>query len=61
MFVGAFHENFPHVANIDNQRNSTILQVSIAMQQHFHSNAYAQDSNTCVQQYRSAVAVIQPW
>jgi hypothetical protein len=25
--VGAFHENFSRVANIDNQRNSNILQV----------------------------------
>jgi hypothetical protein len=29
--VGAFHGNLPHVANIDN--NSTIPQVSVAMQQ----------------------------
>jgi hypothetical protein len=29
--VGAFHGNFPQVANINNQRNSTTLQVSVAM------------------------------
>jgi hypothetical protein len=29
--VGAFHGNLPHAANIDNQRNSTNLRVSIAM------------------------------
>jgi hypothetical protein len=45
--------NPPHVSNIDNQRNSTILQVPVAMQQHFHSNVYAQ-------QYCSAVAMIHP-
>jgi hypothetical protein len=28
--VGAFHGNLPHVANIDNQHNSTNLQVSVA-------------------------------
>jgi hypothetical protein len=33
-------------------RNSTILQVFVAMKQHFNSNAY-------VQQYRSAVAMIR--
>jgi hypothetical protein len=43
--MGAFHGNLPHVANIDNQRNSTNLQVSVAVQHNFHSNAY-------VQQYR---------
>jgi hypothetical protein len=30
--VGAFHGNLPHVANIDNQRNSTNLQVPVAME-----------------------------
>jgi hypothetical protein len=50
--VGAFNENLSHVANVDNQRNSTILQVSVALQQHFHSNAYAQHNNAYVQQYR---------
>jgi hypothetical protein len=33
--VGAYHGNLQHAANIDNQRNSTILQVTVAMQQHF--------------------------
>jgi hypothetical protein len=53
VYVGSFHENFPQVVNTGNQRNSTILQVSVAMQQHFHSKAYAQ-------QCRSAVAMIRP-